>query len=143
MKQSYSDRDLEELTELAKTLWEIDYPNKKIKRKPNVIGKKVPIRAIYRMVRKDRLENESSRRYHFPFTKSNFTGVLGLAKDWNISVNDRKYLEKDMVLFAEDQKTIIVLPENKRWWETSWFHLLSIAVGFTGSIIGFVSWLKG
>ena len=95
------------------------------------------------MVRIDRLENESSILYHFPFTKSNFKGVLGLAEGWKISVNDRKYLEKDIVLFADDQETIIVLPENKRWWETSWFQLLSIAVGFTGSVIGFVSWLKG
>jgi len=117
MKQTYSDEDLSELTELAKTLWKIEYSTKTIKRKPNVINKTVPVMAIYRMVREDRRMNEESRPYDFPFIGSNFTGVLGLAEGWNISVKDRKYLEKDIVLFADDKKTILILPENRDWWE--------------------------
>ena len=138
MKESYSNKDLEELTELAKTLWEIDYLNKKIKRKPNVIGKTVPVKAIYRMVKQD-----MDLVLDFPFTQSSFTGVLGLAEGWNISVKDRKYLEKDTVLFADDKKTIIVLPENKKWWETTWFNLLSISLGIGGFLFGLVAWLNG
>ena len=138
MKESYSNKDLEELTELAKTLWEIDYPSKTIKRKPNVIGKTVPVKAIYRMVKQD-----MDLVLDFPFTQSSFTGVLGLAEGWNISVKDRKYLEKDTVLFADDKKTIIVLPENKKWWETTWFNLLSISLGIGGFLFGLVAWLNG
>ena len=74
MKQTYSDEDLSELTELAKTLWKIEYSTKTIKRKPNVINKTVPVMAIYRMVREDRRMNEESRPYDFPFIGSNFTG---------------------------------------------------------------------
>jgi len=125
-----------ELTELAKTLWEIDYAQKIIRRKQNVINKTIPIKAIYRMVKEDRRKNEKSRPFDFPFTSSNFTGVLGLAEGWNISVKDRKYLEKDMVLFAEDSKTILILPENKSWWETTWFSLLSLSLGIAGVIVG-------
>ena len=103
----------------------------------------MPVKAIYRMVKEDRRINESSRSFDIPFAPSNFTGVLGLAEGWHISVKDRKYQEKDMVLFAEDKKTILVLPENKRWWETTWFNLLSITVGIAGLIIGLVSWKMG
>ena len=74
MKQSYSNKDLIELTELAKTLWEIDYAQKIIRRKQNVIKKTIPIKAIYRMVKKDRLENEKSRPFDFPFTSSKTKG---------------------------------------------------------------------
>lgn len=136
MKQAYSEKDIIELVELAKTLWNIDYESKQIKRKPNVIGKTVPVKAIYRMVKKDRAENEKSRCFDFPFTNSNFTGVLGLAEGWNISVHDRKYLEKDMVLFADDKKTILILPENRDWWESTWFNLLSIFIGVIGLAVG-------
>ena len=139
MKQSYSDKDMLELVELAKTLWEIDYASKCIRRKPNVVGKTVPVKAIYRMIKTDRRENEESRKFDFPFTDSNFTGVLGLAEGWNISVADRKYLEKDMVLFADDKKTILILPENRRWWESTWFNLLSISLGIVGVVVGIVS----
>lgn len=52
MKQAYSEKDILELVELAKTLWDIDYESKQIKRKPNVVGKTVPVKAIYRMVKK-------------------------------------------------------------------------------------------
>jgi len=138
MKQSYSESDKIELTELAKTLWDIDYESKTIKRKVNVVNKSVPVIAIYRMVRKDRAENEASRRFNHPFTNSNFKGVLGLAEGWNISVKDRKYLEKDMVLFADDKETILVLPENRTWWESTWFNLLSLSIGFIGLIIGVI-----
>ncbi len=139
MKQSYSKKDLLELTELAKTLWEIDYATKTIKRKSNVLHKTVPVKAIYRMVKQDRFENKKSRCFDFPFTSSNFTGVLGLAEGWNISVKDRKYLEKDIVLFADDKKTILILPENRDWWESTWFNILSILIGILGVIFGLVS----
>ncbi len=139
MKQSYSETDLLELVDLASTLWEIDYASKLIKRKRNVVDKLVPVKAIYRMVKKDMAKNEESQNYRFPFTDSNFTGVLGLAEGWSISVADRKYLEKDMVLFADDKKTILILPENRKWWESTWFHLLSISIGVIGVIVGTIS----
>jgi len=139
MKQSYSEKDKLELTALANTLWDIDYESKTIKRKPNVVNKSVPVIAIYRMVRKDRAENEVSRRFDSPFTGSNFKGVLGLSEGWNISVDDRKYLEKDMVLFSDDKETILVLPENRGWWESSWFNFLSLLIGVVGLIIGVIS----
>lgn len=137
MRRSYSEKDLLELDEIAKTIWDIDYSAKRIKRKPNASSKTVPVKSLYRMVKKDRRENESSRCFDFPFTNSNFAGVLGLAENWHISVEDRQYLERDMVLFADDQKTILILPEDRKWWDSTWFTLFSISIGIAGLLVGF------
>ena len=134
LNKSYSNQDLIELTDLARTLWELDVATKLIKRRPNVINKKVPIKAIYRMTKEAWRNNLSG--YSFPFVESNFTNVLGLAEDWNIPIKDRKYLENDMVLFASDQKSVLISPITKNWWETTWFNLISILIGIAGLIIG-------
>ena len=139
MKESYSEKDTDELMDLATSMWETDYESKRIKRKPNVLPKKIPVIALYRMVRRERAINESKRPFDHPFVESDFKGVLGLSEGWNISVEDRKYLEKDLVLFASDKKTILVLPENRGWWESTWFNLLSISVGIIGLLVGLIS----
>ena len=130
--------DTDEILELTDSLWDIDYSSKKIKRKPNVVSTKIPIISLYRLARRQRANDESKRKYDHPFTTSGFKGVLGLSEGWHISPKDRKYLEKDLVLFAEDQKTPLIVPENKRWWETSWFNVLSITLGIIGSIFGVI-----
>ena len=139
MKESYSDKDTDELMDLTKSIWETDYESKRIRRKLNVLPKKVPIIALYRMVRRERANDESRRPYDHPFRTSKFKGVLGLNGGWHISVEDRKYLEKDLVLFADDQETILILPENREWWESTWFNLLSISVGLIGLVVGLIS----
>ena len=139
MKESYSKKDTDELMELTTSMWATDYELKRIKRKPNVLPKKVPVIALYRMVRNERANDESKRPFDHPFVPSNFKGVLGLNDGWHISVEDRKYLEKDLVLFADDKKTILILPENRKWWESTWFNLLSISVGIIGLVVGLFS----
>ena len=140
LNKSYSNQDLAELTELARTLWEFDVAKKKIKRRPNVIRKKVPVQAIYRMTKEAWLKDSNIRgSSSFPFVESNFTRVLGLAEGWNISIEDRKYLENDMVLFANDGKSVLISPVSKRWWETTWFNLTSIIIGIAGLIVGIIS----
>jgi hypothetical protein len=139
MKESYSEKDTDELMELATSMWETDYESKKIKRKSNVLSKKIPVIALYRMVRQERRINESKRGFDKPFVNSSFTGVLGLSEGWNISVEDRKYLEKDLVLFASDKKTILILPENRAWWESTWFNAISFLVGIVGLLVGLIS----
>ena len=140
LNKSYSNQDLAELTDTARTLWEFDVAKKLIKHRPNVIRKKVPVQAIYRMTKEAWLKDRSLMgSSSFPFVESNFSRVLGLAEGWNISVEDRKYLENDMVLFANDGKSVLISPVSKRWWETTWFNLTSIGIGFAGLIIGIIS----
>jgi hypothetical protein len=139
MKETYSEKDTDELMDLTVSMWETDYESKRIKRKANVVPKKVPVIALYRMVRRERANDESKRPYDHPFVQSNFKGVLGLSEGWHISVEDRKYLEKDLVLFADDKKNILILPEDRAWWESTWFNLLSITVGIVGLTVGLIS----
>lgn len=140
LTQSYSDIDLEHLTTKARTIWEYDLKStpQEIKRRANVIPDHVPLQAIYRMVVQDWAKAEF-QRYHFPFSNNSFARVLGLGEGWNIPVEDRKYIEKDMVLFASDGRTILILPEqDRRWWETTWFNITSLAVGVVGLLFGFI-----
>jgi len=135
--QSYCNSDLEQLTDKARTLWEYDFDStpKRIKRRTNVIKETIPLQAIYRMVKEDWLNTDFSR-YNFPFQSSNFSSVLGLSNDWHISVNDRKFIEKDMILFASNGREILILPEKKlRWWETTWFNITSWTFGALGLIL--------
>lgn len=142
MKETYSINDKEDLTAIAKSMWETDYENKKIKRKPNVISKKIPVISLYRMVREERHLDESKRPFNFPFVSSEFKGVLGLSEGWHISAEDRKYLEKDLVLFDSDKKTILILPEKRSWWDSSWFNILAIVFGTVGVFsLGFTFFL--
>ena len=140
LTEGYSNSDLEHLTTKARTLWEYDLNStpKKIKRRANVISYSVPLRAIYRMVVEDWTKAEFNC-YHFPFSNSSFSRVLGLSEGWDIPVEDRKHIEKDMVLFASDGRTILILPEqNRRWWETTWFNVTSFALGVLGLLFGFI-----
>ena len=139
LTQSYSNTDLEQLTTKARSLWEYDFTStpKKIKRRANVIADDVPLQAIYRMVVEDWAKTEFNR-YDFPFSSNSFARVLGLGEGWDIPVEDRKFIEKDMVLFASDGRTILILPEKeRRWWETTWFNLTSWFFGAVGLIFGF------
>jgi len=135
MRESYSKQDKEELVELAMSMWETDYENKKIRRKKNVLPTKVPVIALYFMVLRERRIDISKRNYSHPFVTSNFPKVLGLSEGWNISHKDRKYLEKDVILFAEDKKTILIQPDSRKWWESTWFNLLSLGVGLAGLVL--------
>lgn len=140
LTQGYSNSDLEYLTTKARTLWEYDLnlTPKKIKRRANVIADHVPLQAIYRMVVEDWVKPEFNC-YHFPFSSSSFSRVLGMGEGWDIPVEDRKYIEKDMVLFASDGYTILILPEqNHRWWETTWFNVTSLALGTLGLLFGLI-----
>jgi hypothetical protein len=140
LTQGYSNSDLEHLTTKARTLWEYDLSStpKKIKRRANVIADRVPLQAIYRMVVEDWAKTEFNC-YHFPFSNSSFARVFGLGEGWDIPIGDRQYIEKDMVLFASDGRTILILPEqDRRWWETTWFNVTSLALGFLGLLFGFV-----
>ena len=69
----------------------------------------------------------------------NFARVLGLSEGWEIQVDDRRFIEKDMVLFASDGRTILLLPEPpRRWWETTWFNFTSLLLGILGLAFGFL-----
>jgi hypothetical protein len=111
LTQGYSDADLEQLTSKARTLWEYDFHSspKKIKRRANVVSAQVPLQAIYRMVVEDWSKAEFNC-YHFPFSISSFARVFGLGERWDIPIDDRRYVEKDMVLFPSDGRTILILP---------------------------------
>lgn len=140
LTQGYSSNDLEHLTNKARTLWEFDFHStpKKIKRRANVVTDRVPLLAIYRMVVEDWAKAEFNC-YSFPFSNSSFSRVYGLSENWDIPIDDRKYIEKDMVLFGSDGRTILILPESKRrWWETTWFNLTSLALGLVGLLFGFI-----
>lgn len=140
LQQSYTTGDLEYLTTKARTLWEYDFTStpKTIKRRANLNTDHIPLRAIYRMVIEDWSKPEFNC-YHFPFITGNFSLVLGLAEGWNITFEDRKYIEKDMVLFAADGRNILLSPKQAgRWWEATWFNLVSLALGAFGLIAGFI-----
>ena len=142
-KQSYSEKDLIELTNTARTIWEIDLQNKIIKRKLNVIDKKLPLQAIYRMVVDDWASNKNNEQnFEPPFVSSSFRKIIGFKKGWHISVEDRKFIEKDMYLFADDSRTILIDINIKRFWETSEFHIFSIFVGISGLIIGLLAYIN-
>ena len=136
MRKSYSNRDLAELTDKARTLWEFDVAKSLIKRRPNASRSTVPVQAIYRMAKECWKKDDELRKHRFPFAESNFGRVLALAEGWNISVEDRKWLENDMVLFANDGRSVLVSPIDKRWWETTWFNVVSIVIGIAGLAIG-------
>jgi hypothetical protein len=75
--------------------------------------------------------------FHFPFSNNSFSQVLGMNEDWDISVEDRKFIEKDMVLFASDHRTILISTEIPvRWWETTWFNVASLLLGVLGLLFG-------
>jgi hypothetical protein len=138
LAHGYSNIDLEHLTTKARTLWEYDLTStpKKIKRRANVITDNVPLQAIYRMVVEDWAKLEFNC-YKFPFSNNSFSRVLGLSEGWDIPIADRKYIEKDMVLFASDERTILILPEqDRRWWETTWFNATSLVLGMLGLLFG-------
>ena len=138
-KQSYSNKDLKELTKTARTLWEIDLENKIIKKKLNTINKKIPLQAIYRMVVDDWASNKNNAQgYYYPFVSSGFRKIIGFDNGWTISVEDREFIEKDMYLFDEDGKTILIDVNVKQFWETKWFNALSLTVGLIGLIIGVI-----
>ena len=142
LKQSYSEKDLEELTETAKTMWEIDLNSKRIKRKKNVIDKKVPLQAIYRMTKEEWATNANAQKFRFPFINSNFHRILGFIEGWSISVEDRNFIEKDMYLFSDNGYTILIDVNIKRFWETTWFNILSISVGVVGLIFGIIGIIR-
>lgn len=138
LHQSYSEHDLKRLTLEARKSWgyDLDASPKTINRINGSSREKVPIQAIYRMVAED-WSKDQFNRFHFPFANSNFARVLGLAEGWDIPVQDRKFLEKDFVLFASDGRTILVLPEKeRRWWESTWFNVTSIGIGLLGLLSG-------
>lgn len=140
LTSGYSESDLEQLTAKARTLWEYDLNSKpkRIKRRTNVISDHIPLQAIYRMVAQDWAKSEFNR-YSFPFSTSSFARVLGLGEGWDIQVADREFIEKDMVLFAADGRTILILPEqDRRWWETTWFNVVSLALGILGLLFGLI-----
>lgn len=135
LNQTYSNKDLEELTGLARTLWEINVSQKVIQRRPNVIKKNVPVQALYRMVKEAWNSNKNNEAASpFPFIPSEFSRVIGFSDGWSISVNDRKYLDGDMILFASDGHTILISPTNQKWWESGWFNGLSLIIGASGLI---------
>ena len=136
LRKSYSNKDLLELTELAHSLWAVDTSTKTIRKRTNTISKKIPIQALYRMTKELWCRGENYQKFEFPFVNSNFSRVLGLAEGWSISVHDRKQLENDMILFANDRKTVLIAPVEKKWWETTWFNFLSVFVGVAGLIVG-------
>jgi len=138
LNESYSTADLESLTEKALTMWEYDFESmpKRIKRRSNVVGDKLPLRAIYRMAVNDWAKSEYNC-FHFPFSNNGFSQVLGMSDGWDISVDDRKFIEKDMVLFASDHRTILISTESPvRWWETTWFNAASLFIGVLGLTFG-------
>ncbi|AXS80950.1 hypothetical protein [Dechloromonas sp. HYN0024] len=140
LNQSYSNTDLENLTAKARTLWEYDFNStpKKIKHRANAVADSVPLRAIYRMVVEDWTKAEFNC-YHIPFSDGSFSLVLGLREGWDIPVEDRRFIENDMVLFAPDGRTILILPEmDRRWWETTWFNLTSWTFGALGLLFGLI-----
>lgn len=133
-KKGYSNHDLLVLTEKARTLWEYDFSTtpKKIKRRRNVVKDSVPLQAIYRMVVEDWASGEFIR-LEFPFVTSNFAKVLGMSEKWDIPFEDRKFIEKDFVLFASDGKTILIAPNAaKRWWETARFNIIQLFFAIVG-----------
>ncbi len=136
LTEKYSNNDLVELTTLARTLWEYDTHTspKRIKRRQNVLPKNVPLQAICRMVKEDCLRNDELNKLIFPFVESNFHRVLGLSEGWVIGPEDRKFIEKDMVLFDSNGYDILILPVVSRWWESSWFNFLSISLGLVGLV---------
>jgi hypothetical protein len=138
LNEGYSANDLESLTDKAQTMWEYDFEStpKRIKRRSNVVGDKLPLRAIYRMVVNDWTKSEYNC-FQFPFSNNSFSQVLGMNEDWDISVEDRKFIEKDMVLFASDHRTILISTEIPvRWWETTWFNVASLLLGVLGLLFG-------
>jgi len=141
--QSYSEADIEDLTKKARTLWEYDFQSepKRILRKPNVVTDTVPLRAIYRMAVEDWKDKHNN--YYFPFANGNYKNIIGLRKGWDIPLNDRKFIEKDMMLMAADKTNVLILPEKPReWWETTWFNILSIFMGVTGIAVSIFSYFK-
>ena len=139
LKQSYSNKDLKDLTLKARTLWEIDLETKTIKKKMNTIDVKVPLQAIYRMVVEDWNSNKNNASaYHYPFISSSFSKIIGLDNGWSINIDDRKFIENDMYLFDEDGRTILIDINIKQFWETKWFNALSLTVGLVGLAIGII-----
>ena len=138
LNEGYSATDLESLTDKALTMWEYDFEStpKRIKRRSNVVDDKLPLRAIYRMAVNDWTKSEYNC-FHFPFSNNSFSQVLGMNDGWDISVEDRKFIENDMVLFASDHRTILISTQSPgRWWETTWFNVASLFLGVFGLIFG-------
>ncbi len=138
LSADYTEEDLKRLTEEARTLWEYDFIStpKRIQRRKNVVSKKVPLRAIYRMA----VDDWASSKFHcykFPFSNGGYTYIIGLAEGWEITAEDRKFIEKDMVLVASNRKTLLILPDlSRRWWESTWFNATSLLVGVLGLLFG-------
>ena len=140
LSRGYTEEDLKRLTNEARTIWEYDFVSnpKRIRRRKNVVGKKFPLRAIYRMAVDDWVSSEF-HCYNFPFSSGNYTYILGMADGWEIAAEDREYIEKDMVLVASNRKTFLILPElDRRWWESTWFNVVSLALGVFGLLFGFI-----
>lgn len=138
LSKGYTEEDLKRLTNEARTLWEYDFVStpKRIRRRQNVIGKKIPLRAIYRMAVDD-WASSKFHCYHFPFSNGNYTYILGMAEGWEIAAEDREYIEKDMVLVASNRRTFLILPElARRWWESTWFNAASLLIGVLGLLFG-------
>lgn len=133
LKKRYSKKDINELSDQARQDWELDFQAKKIKRKKRASIQKYPIRAIYYMTKKVFSDNENKAQcFPFPFVESRFFDILGLNKGWTISLVDRRYLEKDMVLFADDGKSTLVVPDERPWWDSKWINVLSHVIAFAG-----------
>lgn len=139
--KSYTENDLKRLTIKARELWEYDLKSApmRIRRKKSFDHSKIPLRAIYRMVKED-WASEKYNRYPFPFSNGNYRNILSIDDKWEITEQDREHIETDMVLVAPDGDKFLIIPDKKRrWWETTWFNLFSIAIGIVGLVVGLVS----
>lgn len=131
MKQ-YTNKDLEQLDKELSMYWDFDLAKSIIKHSPRswirrimqnipFLRKKFLVQTLYR-VTKQKWYEEPFRQHNFPFDTMTIRGHFKLKDNWNINIEDRKYL-KDGPLYADDGHTIIV-PENEKWWNKSLIQIL-------------------
>ena len=118
--------------------WENDYTNKQIVRKPRsvtkavwetIIGKKFSVFAMYWWVKKDRLNNRTSRKFDIPLRHDN-TPIKGLPikyelqGGWTLKDEDLRFLKDgplisegnpDEVLVGFDQGTSKITRLAREW----------------------------
>lgn len=137
-----TDEDLQTLTLQAHEDWQVNLNERTITRKVSS-SRKTRIQALYRMIKEVWARSSDAQKFSFPFSQNSFRGVIGLNKDWQIPLSDRKFLEDDMILFASDERTILVFPiHNKKWWETHWFNGISLFIGILGIVLGTIGIYK-
>jgi len=140
MKTGYTEQDMAKLQKDAERLWEIDLTKKAIRRRPDADKTRLPLQAIYRMVKHSwRANRNKEAAFPFPFLSNPLPGLLALDEHWDIELKDRKYIDNDMILIAGDGRTILISNEKTRIWETPWFQFSSYAFGLLGLFIGILS----